>query len=158
MFGLLKKKYELIAPLSGKVLDLSKSEDPVFSGRLTGDGVLIDPTSDIAVAPADGTLSMVFKTNHAFGMTLENGIELLVHIGMDTVELLGEGFERLAEEGTFVKKGTPIIKIDVAFIKSHGKQLLTPVIITTPSELKDLTCNIDSTVKGGKDVILTYKL
>lgn len=158
MFGLLKKQYKLVAPVSGKVLDLSQAPDPVFAEKLTGDGVVIEPTGDIISAPADGILSMIFKTNHAFGITLDNGVELLVHIGIDTVELKGENFERLVEEGTFVKAGTPIVKINLDFIREKGKPLTTPVLITNPSITTDITYNINSVVECGKDVILTYKI
>ena len=78
---------------------------------MAGDGIAIDTTGDTIVAPADGELTLVFKTKHAFALTLENGVELLVHIGIETVGLEGEGFEQLVEQGTKVKAGTPIIKI-----------------------------------------------
>ena len=158
MLNIFRRKFELIAPISGKVLDLSKTPDPVFADKLAGDGVVIDTTGDIVVAPADGVLTLIFRTNHAIGITLSNGIELLVHIGIDTVELKGEGFERIAVEGKIVKAGEPIIKINRKLIESKGYSLYTPVLITNPDLLKDIKYNINAEVRAGKDLIMSYKL
>ncbi|SHK83751.1 PTS system IIA component, Glc family [Clostridium cavendishii DSM 21758] len=157
MFGFFKKDLKLVAPVSGKTIDLSQVPDEVFAQKMAGDGVAIDTTGDIIVAPADGELSLVFKTNHAFAMTLENGVELLVHIGIDTVSLEGEGFERLIEPGVQVKAGTPIIKINRDFIISKGLSLITPVLITNVDSVKEISSKIGLTVKEGSDVIITYK-
>lgn len=164
MFGFFKNRKnkevtndsKLLAAVSGKVLPLSEVPDPVFAQKMAGDGVAINPTGDVVVAPADGELSLVFNTKHAFAMTLDNGAELLVHIGVDTVSLEGQGFEQLAEAGTKVKAGTPIIKIDREFIKSKGLSLMTPVLITNPDsfELKAIE-NID--VVAGETTIVEYK-
>ncbi|MBD7912521.1 MULTISPECIES: PTS glucose transporter subunit IIA [Clostridium] len=165
MFGFFKKKNnevkkgpELVAAVSGKVIPLSEVPDPVFAQKMAGDGVAIDPTGDLVVAPADGELSLVFNTKHAFALTLDNGIELLVHIGVDTVSLNGEGFEQLAEQGTKVKAGTPIIKIDREFIKSKGFSLMTPVLITNPDIVTSIEPieNIDSV--AGETTIVKYTL
>ncbi|MBE6048574.1 MAG: PTS glucose transporter subunit IIA [Clostridium sp.] len=163
MFGFFKKKknkvneeLRLVAAVSGKVLPLSEVPDPVFAQKMAGDGIAIDPSSDIVVAPADGELSLVFNTKHAFAMTLENGAEILVHIGVNTVTLEGEGFEQLAEAGTKVKAGTPIIKIDREFIKSKDLSLMTPILITNPDsfELKNIE-NIDAI--AGETTVIEYK-
>ena len=106
MFGLFKKELKLIAPATGKTIDLSQVPDQVFAEKMAGDGVAIEVTGDTIVAPADGELSLVFKTNHAFAMTLSNGIELLVHVGIDTVSLEGEGFETNPD---MVKDMKPVI-------------------------------------------------
>lgn len=121
---------------------------------MAGDGIAIDTTGDTIVAPADGELTLVFKTKHAFALTLENGVELLVHIGIETVGLEGEGFEQLVEQGAKVKAGTPIIKIDRELIKSKGLSLITPILITNPDILGTITPveNID-TIAGETTVI-----
>lgn len=167
MFGFFKKKKEekqensalnLVAICDGKVMPLSEVPDPVFSQKMAGDGVAIEPTSDVIVAPADGELSLVFNTKHAFAMTLENGIELLVHVGLETVSLNGEGFEQLAEAGQKIKAGTPILKIDREFIKSKGLPLITPILITNPDSTKSITGKEGTEAKAGSTVVLEYTL
>lgn len=161
MFGLFKKNKKeetpkLVAPVSGKVIDLSEVPDPVFAQKMAGDGVGILATGDTIVAPCDGELSLVFKTKHAFAMTLDNGIELLVHIGIETVSLNGEGFEQLAEQGTKVKAGTPIIKIDRAFIEGKGLSLATPVLITNVDSTKSITSNTGIDAVAGETTVIEY--
>ena len=157
MFGFLKKDLELIAAIDGTTIDLANVPDPVFAQKMAGEGIAIDPTGNIIVAPCDGELSLIFKTNHAFAMTLDGGIELLVHIGIDTVSLDGEGFERLIEPGTQIKAGTPIIKINKDFIESKGISLITPILITNPDSVKSITPIVGKIVKAGSDVVVNYK-
>jgi len=152
-----KSDLKLIAPATGKVIDLSEVPDPVFAQKMVGDGVAIDVAGDTIVAPADGTLTLVFKTKHAFALTLNNGIELLVHIGLDTVSLDGEGFEQLAQEGTFVKAGTPIIKINRDFILEKGFSLITPILVTNPDIVSELSTYINRDVTAGEDEIVFCK-
>lgn len=158
MFGILKKSYEIAAPVDGKAVPLSGVPDPVFAQKLVGDGIAIEPTGDTIVSPVDGKLTMIFKTNHAFGITLQNGVELLVHIGLNTVELQGNGFQRIGKEKSTVKKGEPIIKIDKKFIEGKGYNLVTSVLITNMKAVKDLNCIIGNYVIAGKDIVATYKL
>ncbi|MCD2346953.1 PTS sugar transporter subunit IIA [Clostridium guangxiense] len=153
MLGFFKKDYEIAAPVSGKVINLSEVPDQVFAQKLVGDGAAINGTGDIIVAPADGELTLIFKTCHAFALTLNNGIELLVHIGIDTVELQGEGFKALREQGKKVKRGEPIIKIDRQFIKSKGYSLITPVLIANSDIVSNIKCNIGQEVTAGKEII-----
>jgi PTS system D-glucosamine-specific IIA component/PTS system glucose-specific IIA component len=162
MFNFLKKKHKndlkLYAPADGKVIELSKVPDPVFAQKMAGEGVAIDVTGDTIVAPTDGTITLIFKTNHAFAMSLDNGIELLVHIGLDTVTLDEEAFKKLAEENIFVKAGTPIIKINRKFILEKGVSLITPVLITNPEKVSEFVTNsIDNDVSAGKDEIIICK-
>lgn len=165
MFGLFKKNktekkdtLNFIAPVDGKTMDLSEVPDPVFAQKMAGDGLAIDAIGDVIVAPCDGDLTLVFKTKHAFAMTLDNGIELLVHIGIETVSLNGEGFEQLAEAGTKVKAGTPIIKIDREFIKSKNLPLVTPILITNPDVVKSMDAKTGLDAKAGETVVLEYSL
>jgi PTS system, glucose subfamily, IIA component len=152
-----RKSMALVAPISGKVIDLSRVPDQVFAEKMVGDGVGIDSTGDIVVAPADGVVVLIFKTNHAFAMVLDNEIEIIVHIGIDTVELKGTGFKRLIEEGTKVKAGEPIIKVDREFIKEKGYSLVTPVIITNSDRIKEIKYNTDIMAEVGKDIVIFYE-
>lgn len=158
MFGFFKKSFKIVAPMDGKVINLSKVPDEVFSQRLVGDGVAIDSTGDTIVSPANGILKIIFKTNHAFAVVLENGAEILVHIGLDTVELDGYGFERVAEEGKKVKAGDPIIKINRQAIEEKGCSLITPVLITNMEIVDELNFNLNKAVRAGVDVVVTYKM
>ncbi|WP_066875337.1 PTS sugar transporter subunit IIA [Clostridium mediterraneense] len=157
MFGFLKKELKLIAPIDGNTIALSNVPDPVFSQKMAGDGAAIDSTGDIVVAPCDGELTLIFKTNHAFAMSLDNGIELLIHIGIDTVSLNGEGFERLIEPRQTVKAGTPIIKINRQIIEKKNLSLITPVLITNPDSVKSIKPIINERVTAGNDIIIIYK-
>ncbi|WP_139903558.1 PTS sugar transporter subunit IIA [Clostridium thermarum] len=158
MLDFLKRNFRLLAPVSGKVLDLSTVPDEIFADKMVGEGIAIDSTDDIVVAPADGEISLIFKTNHAFGMLLDNDVEVLVHIGLDTITLGGEGFIRLVEEGQKVKAGDPILKVDRNFVKSRSCSLITPVLITNHDMVNFTSLNIGKKVQAGNDVVIEYKL
>lgn len=149
---------KFVAPVSGQAIPLSEVPDQVFAEKLAGDGLGILAEGDVVVAPADGELTLVFKTKHAFAMTLANGIELLVHIGIDTVSLNGEGFEQLAEQGTQVKAGTPIIKIDRDFIKGKGLSLATPVLITNVDITKSISAVETGNVVAGETTVINFEI
>lgn len=157
MFGLFKKEGALVAPISGKTVDITTVPDAVFAEKMAGDGLAIDPTGDTVVAPADGELTMLFGTKHAFGMTLDKGVQILVHIGLDTVSLNGEGFTALKNQGDMVKKGEPIVKIDRELILSKGLSLITPVIFTDMDVLKSFEAQLGIDVTAGETTVLTYK-
>ena len=152
------QKNVLLAVATGDAIPLSEVPDQVFAQKMAGDGMAIVVKGDTIVAPADGELSLVFNTKHAFAMTLSNGIELLVHIGVDTVTLNGEGFEQLAEQGTKVKAGTPIIKIDREFILSKGLSLATPILVTNPDILKSITPTESGSVVAGESEIINFDI
>lgn len=158
MLDFLKRSYRLIAPISGRVMNITEVPDEIFANKMAGDGLAIEPTGDVVVAPADGTLSLIFRTNHAFGMVLDNGIEILIHIGLDTIALNGRGFERIAQEGQRVKTGDPIIKLDRELILNNECTLITPVLITNVDNIKYIEVNEGSLVEAGKDMIMEYKL
>ncbi|WP_346354428.1 PTS glucose transporter subunit IIA [Azotosporobacter soli] len=158
MFGLFSKKSQLLAPLDGSVIAIDQVPDAVFAQKTVGDGAAIaDVTGDLVCAPADGSLEMVFHTNHAFVVKTTDELEVLVHIGINTVELKGQGFERLVEPGTAVKAGQPIIRIDRSVILGAGLSLVTPVVITNGALLSSLEAAVGKTVKAGQDMLLSYK-
>ena len=154
-------KTALVAVATGDLMPLSEVPDPVFAGKMAGDGAAIMVKGNnwwYCCSSCYGELSLVFKTKHAFAMTLENGLELLVHIGVDTVGLNGEGFEQLVEAGTKVKAGTPIIKIDRDFILGKGLSLATPVLITNVDAAKSINAVESGSVTAGKDVVVNFEV
>ena len=158
MFGLFKaKKQVVVAPSDGSLLPLDKVEDEVFSNRLAGDGLAIIPSSNTFVAPVAGVVSKIFSTNHAFAITTTNGLEVLVHIGLDTVSLQGEGFKRLAEEGQTVTVGQPIISADLEFLKLSGKDIVTPIVVNAQKEPSIVTDSIHIVREGERIMEVTLK-
>lgn len=136
MFGLFKpKKYIIVSPVDGDIVPLESVEDEVFSGKMLGDGLAIIPRSNTFVAPIAGVITKIFSTNHAFSIRTKNGLEVLVHIGLDTVALNGEGFKRLAKEGDTVSVGKPIVSADIELIKSKGKEIVTPIVLNHEKEM-----------------------
>jgi len=158
MFGLFKPKKQIIfSPIDGNVIDLESVPDEVFSAKLAGDGLAILPRSNTFVAPVAGVLTKIFSTNHAFSIQTKSGLEVLVHIGLDTVELNGEGFKRLAEEGDTVTAGKPIICADIEFIKSKGKSILTPIVLNHEKNITIVTKNIHTMREGGILIEIIFK-
>lgn len=148
------KEVEIYAPLSGEIVNIEDVPDVVFSEKIVGDGVAIRPNGDTIVAPVNGTIGKIFETNHAFSIESDDGVELFVHFGIDTVELRGEGFTRLAEEGQKVKAGDPIIKFDLAFLSEKAKSVLTPIVISNMDEISNLQ-KFNGEVVQGESVVLT---
>ncbi|WP_241574653.1 PTS glucose transporter subunit IIA [Rosenbergiella nectarea] len=147
---------EIVAPLSGEIVNIEDVPDVVFAEKIVGDGIAIRPNGNQIVAPVEGTIGKIFETNHAFSIESDNGIELFVHFGIDTVELKGEGFKRLAEEGQKVKKGDPIIEFDLAFLEAKAKSTLTPVVISNMDEIKSLS-KLSGHVTVGETPIMRIK-
>ncbi|WP_238906493.1 PTS glucose transporter subunit IIA [Clostridium sp. YIM B02506] len=161
MFKFFKKASlsEIIkAPISGKCIPLEEVKDEVFSSKMIGDGIAIDSIGDIVYAPADGTIATIVNSKHAVGMQLNNGVEILIHVGLETVELKGEGFTLLVNVDDKVKEGTPLIKIDRAFIESKGMSLVTPVIIIESEKYDIDKCAIGQEVYGGKSSVIEYRI
>lgn len=146
------KNVEFVAPVDGKQISLSEVPDKVFSAGMLGDGIAFLPESVHVCAPCDGKITMIADTLHAFGITGENGVEVLVHIGLDTVALAGKGFLKLEEQGHTVKKGTPIIKIDLENLKEQGINLCTPMIVLNSTEF-DVSKKENTDVKAGETVV-----
>ena len=126
---------EVLAPIPGRAVPLAEVPDEVFAQGMAGDGGAIVPESSGEVlAPISGTLVKLFEGGHAFGIEGDGGIELIVHIGLDTIEMQGSGFERLATEGDRVEAGQPIVRFDLAEIQNAGYDPITPVIVTNPED------------------------
>ena len=148
-----KKKIELLAPITGNLIELSQVPDQVFASKMMGDGVAFELTEGLVCAPCEGRITTIFPTLHAFGMILENGAELLIHIGLDTVELQGNVFKKLAEEGKKVRAGTPVIEVDLNYMKKNDVVTITPMVITNSSDYH-IEIESVSAVKGGQDRVM----
>ena len=148
------KEIQIVSPLSGEIVNIEDVPDVVFSEKIVGDGVAINPNGDTIVAPVNGTIGKIFETNHAFSIESEDGVELFVHFGIDTVELKGEGFTRIAEEGQSVKVGDPVIKFDLETLRAKAKSVLTPVVISNMDEISNLNKKAGEVV-AGESVVLT---
>jgi len=153
MFGFLKRKVrEIKAPADGQIVALESVNDKVFSQKLVGDGVAIVPVSNVFTAPIDGTITKIFSTNHAYSIRSSKDLEVMVHIGLDTVDLNGAGFKRLAKEGDTVVCGDAIIKVDLDALREYAKDIVTPIIISDESDVKSIEKNLNI-VKSG-DIIM----
>jgi PTS system glucose-specific IIA component len=137
MFGFLKRKpREVFAPVDGQIIALESVDDAVFSQKMVGDGVAILPVTGNFTAPIDGVVTKIFSTNHAYSIMSDKDLEVMVHIGLETVALEGKGFTRIANEGESVKAGDIIIEVDLAYIQEHAKDIVTPIIISEESDVK----------------------
>ena len=119
----------LISPIKGEVKDISESSDETFASKVMGDGILVNPSEEIFVAPADATVELVFPTKHAIGLSLKDGSQILMHCGINTVSMNGEGFEVYVEEGQEVKQGDKVIKMDLEKVKQAGHSTQTLMIV-----------------------------
>lgn len=129
---------EIAAPLDGTAVELAEVPDPVFGGGVMGPGVAIEPTGDTVVSPGAGTVAAAQPTGHAFGLQLDNGVELLIHVGIDTVNLKGEGFEVHVKAGDRVEQGTPLVTFDRAVIEKAGYPMITPVIVLNADDFESV--------------------
>ena len=146
---------EIIAsPLIGNIVPLDQVPDQVFASGAMGKGIAIDPTDGVVVAPTKATVNLVFPTGHAIGLTTENGAELLIHIGMDTVSLAGKGFKTYVEAGEVVEAGQKLIEFDLATIREAKLPVITPVIVTNTADFDDVLTTKEARVNTG-DYLLT---
>ncbi|WP_303975232.1 PTS glucose transporter subunit IIA [Streptococcus merionis] len=155
MFKIFQKKTnnEIVSPVTGKMIPLEDVPDKVFASKMMGDGVAFEIADDTVCSPVDGKISLIPDSKHAVGIVSDNGVEILVHIGLDTVNLQGKGFESLVKPGDKVSKGTPVVKVDRQTLTSQGVILTTPMIVTNGSEFQ-LSINDLDTVKAGETVVL----
>lgn len=156
---LFKKKEEVtdisvVAPINGELVELQDVPDPVFSEKMLGEGVAIKPTDGEVIAPVDGKIIQVFPTKHAVGILAENGAEILIHIGLETVNLEGEGFTAHVVEGDKIKRGDKLISFDLGLISEKAESTLTPIVITNTKDMGSVIVSKLSEVEAGKDEIL----
>ena len=154
MLNLFKKNksIEIVSPITGKILPIEEVPDKVFSEKMIGDGVAIEPKEGKVVSPIDGIVTTIFPTNHAIGLITKEGLEILIHIGLDTVELNGLGFNRRIEKDSKVKKGDILMEFDSNLILENGKSPITPIIITNMDKVKKLEKNSGEVGKGSEPI------
>lgn len=143
----------LYSSLKGELKPLSEVTDQAFSSGALGKGVAIEPSEGKIYAPADGTVTTFFPTGHALGITTANGAEVLIHVGIDTVQLNGRGFSPKVEQGDVVKKGDLLLEFDLDAIKSEGYSVITPIVVTNSNEYLDVSVAQDGTVAAGDQII-----
>ncbi len=160
--NIFKKKEEItdvsvLSPVDGDLVLLEDVPDPVFSQKMMGDGIAVNPVTNVVAAPVQGKVVQVFPTKHAVGIQAENGAEILIHIGLDTVNLEGEGFVSHVKEGDTVKPGDKLITFDKNVIKEKAKSILIPIIITNTDDMSEIHLSSTKTVTSQQDEILFIK-
>ncbi len=165
MFGSLKEKLgfgkkagEVMgAPVEGKAVAISEVSDPTFGQEILGKGMAIIPSVGKVVAPIDGTVEMVFDTKHAISMSSDSGIQILIHVGLDTVSLKGEPFTAYVEAGQKVKAGDLMLEFDIEAIKAAGLETITPIVICNSDDYKEITAHVGKDVNTGDEVLTLVK-
>ncbi|MGY3715047.1 PTS sugar transporter subunit IIA [Sutcliffiella cohnii] len=162
LFGLKKeeqKKTEemLFSPITGNIVDLEAVLDPTFSQKMMGDGLAIEPTEGVVVSPVNGEVIQFFHTKHAIGIRSESGAEILIHVGLETVSMNGEGFEGHVQEGDKVKVGQTLLTFNIDLIKEKAASTVTPVVITNSDNMKEIEKKASGNVIKGESEFLYVK-
>jgi len=146
---------QIISPITGELIALSEVPDATFAKKIMGDGVAILPTENVVVAPFDGQVSVIAATKHAIGLISNGGVEILIHVGLETVSLNGDGFEVLVKHGQKVCVGEPLLKFDIDYIKQKGMSLITPIVVTNNEEFRSFSIVANrKNVEAGNDVLI----
>lgn len=153
-FGFFKKKeIDLLAPLNGTIVPLEEVPDPVFSQKIMGEGIAILPSGGHVHAPFSGEIIMITPTKHAIAIRSKTGVEVLIHIGLETVALKGEGFQLYVKEGEQVAAGQLLVEVDWAYIEEHAQDTITPIIVTNRD--KEITCGSMGGCIQGQTIMMT---
>lgn len=153
MFGGGGAKKQILAPVAGRVVPMSEVNDPTFSQEILGKGVAVIPSEGKIVAPAAGEVAVMFETKHAVSIKTEDGAELIVHIGLDTVNLKGEHFTAHVKQGDKVSAGDLLVEFDMEAIKEAGYDIITPIVICNTPEFPNMVCHTGMEVKALDPVI-----
>lgn len=148
---------ELVSPVTGDVVPLEEVPDEAFASKAVGDGVAVKPTGKTVVSPAAGTIVKIFNTNHAFCLETEKGAEIVVHMGIDTVALNGQGFTRLVEEGAEVKAGDPVLEMDLDYLNAHARSMISPVVCSNIDDFSGLVIKAHGAVVAGQTTLYEIK-
>ncbi|GAA0595487.1 PTS glucose transporter subunit IIA [Virgibacillus siamensis] len=156
LFG--KKEVSVAAPMNGNLVQLSDVPDPVFNQKMMGDGIAIQPDDGKVVAPVDGEIIQIPETKHAIGLRTADGVEILIHIGLESVSLKGEGFTVKTEVGKSVSTGDELLEFDLEYVREHAADTVTPIVITNSQETeKTFVMTEEKSCKAAETVIITYK-
>jgi len=148
----------ILSPVTGKCVDLSNVPDPMFANKIMGEGVAFIFEEDTIYSPCNGNIEAIASTNHAFGFICENGLELLLHVGVDTVKLGGKGFTPLVSKDQKVHIGTPLLKIDREFMEENGVNLITSMVVTNHLSFNIEIVGIDTFVEKAKSEIIRVNI
>ena len=161
MFNLFKKKTKeyadiIYAPVKGEAVESAVINDPTFAEEMLGKGMAIKPAEGKVYAPFDGTVAMVFDTKHAVSVVSDNGAEVLIHVGLDTVQLKGQHYTAHVEDGAAVKKGDLLLEFDMGAISAAGYDTITPIVICNTDDYKNVVCMTGKQVVPG-DTVMTLE-
>lgn len=146
-----------VSPLEGKILPITEVPDQVFSGKMMGDGFAVEPINGTVVSPVNGKIINVFPTKHAIGIESDGGREILIHFGIDTVKLKGEGFESFVNEGDIIEQGQELMKVNLEFVKENTPSVITPIVFTNLAEGESIHLEKTGNVSKGEEDIITIK-
>ena len=149
------KNLEIKSPMNGTYVPIEDIPDPVFSEKMMGEGFGINPTDGEVVSPAAGEIMQVFPTHHAVGIKTDNGVELLIHIGLETVTMEGKGFEGFVSEGDRIEVGDKLVDFDMDLVKEEATSTISPVIITNSDVLESFNVEPVSDVAKGETTVVT---
>ncbi|MGP3593961.1 N-acetylglucosamine-specific PTS transporter subunit IIBC [Vagococcus sp. WN89Y] len=148
---------ELVSPVTGELVALDQVPDEAFASKAVGDGVAVKPTEKTVVSPAAGTIVKIFNTNHAFCLETAKGVEVVVHMGIDTVALGGQGFTRLVEEGAEVVAGQPVLEMDLAYLNANARSMISPVVVSNIDDFGGLVIKAQGHVIAGQTPLYEVK-
>lgn len=149
--------FTVLAPMEGRVIALETLPDDTFASGVLGQGCGIEPSKGIVYAPFDGKITQLTGTKHAIGLESTDGIELLVHVGMDTVAMNGKGFTLLVSKGQAVKAGTPLLQVDLDAVQAAGHPTVTAIIVTNSDDFLEINRQMDGTVNAGTPLLTLKK-
>jgi PTS system glucose-specific IIA component len=153
-----KKEETIVAPLTGKIVSIEEVPDPTFAQKMMGDGIAIEPTEGVVVSPVDGEIVQFFHTKHAIGIQSESGAEILIHVGLETVGMNGEGFEGHVNVGDKVKAGDKLLSFDLELIREKAASTVTPIVITNGDAVESLDKRAASEATKGETSLLQIKM
>jgi PTS system beta-glucosides-specific IIC component/PTS system sucrose-specific IIC component len=152
-----KEKEDISSPIKGQILDLSEVPDPTFAQKIMGDGIALKPETGEIVAPVSGKIVNLLDTKHAIGLETESGVEVLIHVGVDTVQMGGEGFESFVEKGDNVETGDKLLEVDLDLVEEEAKSIITPMVITNTDDFTEINSLREGQIDFG-DKLLEVKL